>query len=118
MLDLRKVATVLELAAEYVDQNEQAKEAASAEARRARIGSIATAHLAAHGEELPEAARDKLARADDASLEVIEELLGKQAGSAPDVLGVGADLDSPIATTKKQAADAAWDAFGDWITSK
>lgn len=120
MLDLSKVATVLELTAEYVDQNEQAKEAASAETRRTRIGAIATAHLAAHGEELPETTRGKLARADESSLEVIEELLSKQAGaaSAPDALGAGADHENPVASTKKEAADAAWDAFGSWITSK
>lgn len=119
MPDLRKIATVLELTADYVEHNERAKEAASAEARASRIDKIATAHLAAHGEELPEATRGKLARADAASLEVLEELLGKQANvGAPDALGAPADPETPDITSKKQAADAAWNQFGSWITSE
>lgn len=116
MADLNKIAAVLEAAADYYEQNEREKTSASEAARVARIDKIATAHLSAHGEELPDAVRQKLAKTDDASLGVIEELLAKQAGAvAP--LGAGVDPENPVPKTTKEAADDADRRFVDWIVS-
>jgi len=113
--NLVKVAAVLEAFADYYEQNERAKTSAVAEARAARIQKIAVAHLAAQGEELSDVVRQKLAKTDDASLDYVEELLNKQAGTVTP-LGAGAepDLDTKPRTVK-EAADAADERFKAWI---
>jgi hypothetical protein len=115
MANLVKVAAVLEAFADYYEQNEREKTSATEATRAARIQKIAAAHLAAHGEEMTDVARQKLAHTDDASLDVVEELLGKQAGVvAP--LGAGADPDPDTQPrTVKEAADAADERFKAWI---
>lgn len=114
MADLHKVAAVLEAAADYYEQNEREKTSATETARTARLGKIAATHLATHGEELPDVIRQKLAKADDTSLDVIEDLLSKQAGTV-DKLGEGSTPDNPIPKTIKEAADAADERFVSWI---
>lgn len=116
MADLNKVAAVLEAAADYYEQNEREKTSASEAARTARLDKIAAAHLNTHGEELPDTVRQKLAKTDDASLDVIESLLAKQAGTV-DPLGAGASSDNPSPKTVKEAADAADERFVSWIVS-
>lgn len=116
MADLNKVAAVLEAAADYYEQNEREKTSATEAARTARVEKIAAAHLTAHGEEMPDTVRQKLAKTDDASLDVIESLLAKQAGTV-DSLGAGATPENPTPTTTKEAADAADKRFVDWIVS-
>lgn len=119
MANLEKIANVLELMAEYVEQNEREKEAAATSARTARIDKIAAAHLQAHGEELSAEARSKLARTDGATLDVVEELMTKQANAsgAPEALGGPAGPDNPTPTSVKEAADAAGDRFLSWCVS-
>lgn len=116
MADLNKIANVLEAAAEYIEEREREKTSAITSARAARLDKIAAAHLATHGEEMPVAARQKLATTDDATLDVIEDLLAKQAGVvAP--LGGGVDADNESPRTVKEAADAADERFKNWIVS-
>lgn len=116
MIDLAKVANVLDLMSEYVEQNEREKQAATATAHQSRVDKIASAHLAAHGEELPEAARQKLARTDLATLDLVEDLLNKQAG-AVEPLGGPAHGDTTPPTSIKEAASAADHQFLSWIIS-
>lgn len=117
MADLNKLAAVLEAAADYVDENESKKTAAVETARKTRLDKIASAHLAANGEELSDIDRQKLAKADDATLDYIESQLVKQAGTI-DSLGSGASPEpDSIPKTAKEAADAADDRFLSWITS-
>lgn len=117
MADLAKIAAVFDAMAEYVDANEREKTAVVENARKSRIDKIAAAHVATHGEEMPEAVRQKLAKADDAALEYVEDLLSKQ-GGVIEPLGAGAlpELDTNHKTVK-EAADAADDRFLSWITS-
>jgi hypothetical protein len=113
--DLTKLAAVFDAMADYVDQIEGEKTSSIESARQARINKIATAHAAAHGEELPEATRKKLASSDEA-LDYVEDLLSKQAGVvAP--LGAGVLSDTESTKTIKEAADAADDRFVSWIVS-
>ena len=117
MIDLVKVANVLDLMSEYVEQNEREKQAATDGARQSRLDKIATAHLAAHGEELPDTARQKLAKTDMATLSLVEDLLNKQA-SIVEPLG-GHVSDDPVPhTSTKEAADAADQRFLGWITGQ
>lgn len=115
MANLVKVAAVLDAFADYYEQNEREKTSAIADARAARIQKIAATHLATHGEEMPEIARAKLAKTDDASLDYVEELLNKQAGTVTP-LGAGAESDPETTPrTVKEAASAADDRFLGWI---
>lgn len=115
MANLVKVAAVLEAFADYYEQNEREKTSAVEASRVARVQKIAAAHLTTHGEEMSDVVRAKLAKTDDASLDYIEDVLAKQAGTvAP--LGAGADPDTDTQPrTVKEAADAASERFGAWI---
>lgn len=110
MADLLKVAAVLDAAADYYEQNERARTAAVDAARTSRIDKIAALHVATHGEEMPDVARQKLAKTDDASLDYVEELLTKQAGIVTP-LGAGVVPDESTPKTVKEAADAADERF-------
>lgn len=116
MANLMKVAAVLDAAADYYEQNEREKVASVDAARAARIDKIASVHVETHGEELPDTVRKKLAMADDTSLEVIEGLLAKQAGTITS-LGAGATPDDLSPKTIKEAADDADQRFVSWIVS-
>lgn len=116
MTDLIKIANVLEAMAEYVEENERKQASAQTAARKSRLDKLATTHLQAHGEELSDSVRQKLSSTDDATLDVIEDLLTKQAGVVTP-LGAGATDDAPEPKTVKEAADAASDKFLAWINS-
>lgn len=115
MANLEKIANVLELTAEYVEQVEREKQAAADGARKARLDKIAAAHLAAHGEEMAETARQKLAKTDAATLDVVEELLQKQAGAVESMGGPARDEDLNTKQASKPDADQA---FLNWIVSE
>jgi hypothetical protein len=113
--DLNKVAAVLEAAADYYEQNEREKTSATEAVRTSRLDKIATMHVATHGEELPDLVRQKLAKTDDAALDIVEELLAKQAGTVTP-LGAGATPDTDNQPKSvKEAADQADQRFVDWI---
>lgn len=116
MANLEKIANVLDLAAEYVETVEREKQASVDSARKARLDKIAAAHLVAHGEEMPESARQKLAHTDPGTLDLVEDLLKKQ-GGVVEALGGPAHDESPVPKTIKEAADAADQRFLSWITS-
>jgi ABC-type Zn uptake system ZnuABC Zn-binding protein ZnuA len=116
VVDPTKLAAVFDAMADYVDQVESEKTSSVEAARQARIDKIAAAHAAAHGEELPEATRKKLA-SNDAALDYVEDLLTKQAGVVTP-LGAGASPDSdPQPRTVKEAADAADERFLNFLIS-
>lgn len=116
MADPKKLAAVFDAMADYVDENETQKTSAIEVARKSRLDKIASAHLAANGEEMSDIERQKLARANDAALDYIEGQFAKQAGTL-DSLGAGTspEPDSQPRTTK-EAGEAADDRFLSWIT--
>lgn len=117
MADLNKIAAVLDAMADYVEQQEREKRSAVQKARNKRIDKIAAAHVATHGEELPDDVRNKLAKADSDTLDYVEDLLTKQAGVVtPLGAGDSGDSDAP-AKTVKEAADSADERFVSWIVS-
>lgn len=117
MVDNVKLAAVFDAMADYIDEVETAKTSSVESARQARIDKIATAHAIAHGEELSDVTRKKLASS-DAALDYVEDLLSKQAGVVTP-LGAGASSDADDQPkTIKQAADAADERFVSWIVSQ
>ena len=117
MVDHAKLAAVFDAMADYVDQVESEKTSSVAAARQVRLDKIAATHVATHGEELPDIVRQKLAKADDASLDVVEDLLSKQAGIVTP-LGAGASTETDHQPqTVKEAADAADERFLKFIIS-
>lgn len=116
MVDPTKLAAVFDAMADYVDQVEGEKISTIESARQARIDKIATAHAVAHGEELSETTRKKLA-SNDAALDYVEDLLSKQAGVVSS-LGAGTVPDDDgLPENVKHASDTAGERFVNWIVS-
>jgi hypothetical protein len=116
MADPMKLAAVFEAMADYIDENETQKTSAIETARKSRLDKIASAHLAANGEEMSDVERQKLARVDDAALVYIENQFAKQANTL-DSLGAGTSPDTDVQPrTIKEAGEAADDRFLSWIT--
>jgi hypothetical protein len=116
VVDPTKLAAVFDAMADYVDHVEGEKISTIENARQARLDKIATAHAAAHGEELSEATRKKLASSDEA-LDYVEDLLSKQAGVVSTLgAGIVPNADEPPKSVK-QASDAADERFVNWIVT-
>jgi len=116
-MNLRKVANVFDAVANYVDAVEREKEAAAASVRMARVDKVASAHATAHGEEIPDEIRQKLAGTDPSVLAYVEGVLAKQAGVVDSLGSPANNADDDQPTTVKQAADAADQQFLNWLVS-
>lgn len=117
MADLTKLAAVFDAMADYVDARETEKTAVIENTRKARLDKIAMAHLASHGEPMSDVDRAKLAQANDAALDYIEDTLSKQA-SVVDSLGAGASPEADSQPTNvKEASVAADERFLSWVNS-
>lgn len=117
---LLKVATVLEETAKVLDQNESEKIAAVKVARDAVLKSVADKYSEATGEDLPEEVFSKLSSSGEDVLSTVKHLLEKTAGSAGRVESLGQSGEKSAQkqpTTKKEAAEAAWERFGNFINS-
>ncbi len=115
-MNLRKVASVFDAVATYVDAIESEKLAAAESARKARVDKVASAHVSAHGEAIPDDIRRKLADADPSVLTYVEGVLQKQSGVV-EALGAPVDLETNEPRGVKQASDDAWARFGTFILS-
>ena len=115
-MNLRKVAVVFDKMADFVEAVEGEKLAAAESARRARVDKVASAHMTAHGEDIPDDIRRKLASTDPSVLSYVEGLLHKQAATV-EPLGAPADIEDTVPSNTKQAADDAFERFGKWILS-
>lgn len=116
---LRKVATVLDEAAKVIDGHEAEKTAAIKASREAALKSVADKYASATGEEIPSEVMSKLSSSDADVLSSVQQLLEKTAGST-DVESLGRSGEKTaqrVPTTKKEAAEAAWDRFGRFINS-
>jgi hypothetical protein len=115
-MDSRKIATVLEAAANYVEAVEREKAASADAVKAAVVSKLAAAHATAHGDELPDEVRAKLAGVDPAVLSYVESVLQKAAATA-DSLGIPVNTDDNQPSTVKEAADAADKRFETWLLS-
>lgn len=115
-MNLRKVATVFDWMASYVDAVEGEKLAAAESVRQARVDKVASAHVSAHGEDIPAEIRQKLASTDPSVLAYVENLLHKQAETV-EPLGNAVNPDNNDPPNTKRASDDAHERFGQWILS-
>jgi len=117
---LLKVAAVLEETAKVIDGHETEKAAAVKVARDAAMKSVADKYTEATGEEIPEEVFSKLSSSGEDVLATVQKLLEKTAGSTGGVESLGRSGEKSAhkqPTTKKEAADAAWERFGNFINS-
>lgn len=116
---LLKVAAVLEETAKVIDSHEAEKTAAVKSAREAALKSVADKYAEATGEEIPAEVFDKLSSSGEDVLATVKQLLEKTAGSTGvESLGRSSEKSAQKQpTNKKEAADAAWERFGNYINS-
>ena len=113
---LLKVAEVLEESAKVLDAHEAEKTAAVNNAREAAAKAVAAKYAETTGEELPEDVLTKLASSDSDVLSTVQKLIEKTGA----VESMGRSSEQPATTVpsnKKEAAQAAWDTFGNFINS-
>lgn len=117
MLNLEKVANVLDAAADHLDAIEGEKVSSARAAREERIDELASKYADTTGEEMPDSIRAKLASSDKDVVELITSMVEKQAGDLEALGGPSSRNDSNAPTTVKEAADQAEDRFVSWINS-
>jgi hypothetical protein len=117
---LLKVAAVLEETAKVIDGHDVEKAAAVKTARDAAMKSVADKYTEATGEEIPPEVFDKLSSAGEDVVSTVRQLLEKTAGSTGGVESLGRSSEKSAQkqpTTKREAADAAYERFGNFINS-
>lgn len=112
MVDLTKIAAVLDATAAYIEHVEQEKQAQYTQTRNQRVAKIAAAHEATYGETLPADMYKKLAETDDAGLDVVEDLLTRKGGELP---SLGAGQANTKEAAFKDSKDPAGERFARWI---
>ena len=117
MLDLVKVANVLDAAAEHLDAIESEKVSSANAARQATIDTLAAKYAEATGEEMPEAIRKKLASSDKDVVELVNSMVTKQASAVDTLGGPSTRSDNTAPATVEEAVKQAEDRFGEWINS-
>lgn len=114
---LQKVATVLEAAAAHIDAAEAAKIAAVEAEKQTIINTLASKYAEATGEEMPDNVRNKLANADGDVVDLVKSMIEKQASNVDSLGAPSTKKDGNVVLTKKEAAVAAEERFGNWLIS-
>ena len=117
MLNLEKVANVLDAAADHLDAIEAEKVSSATAERQERIDTLAAKYADATGEEMPDGIRAKLANSDKDVVELVNSMVEKQAGEIEALGGPSSLGDNNASTTVKEAADQADEHFLTWINS-
>lgn len=117
MLDLEKVATVLDAAADHFDAIEAEKVSSARAERITQIDEVASKYAEATGEEMPESIRQKLAESPKDVVAFLRSMTEKQAGAVESLGGPSSRNDDPAPKTVKEAAAAADDQFLKWVMS-
>jgi len=115
MLTNDKIASVLEAAANYLDEVEGEKQAAINAERDKLITAIGEKYAAATGEDIPDSVLLKLSSTDNELLGTLEKLAeSKESDSLGEVADIN-DYSAPM--TVKEAAEIADDRFLNWLSS-
>lgn len=117
MLDLVKVADVLDAAADHLEAIDAEKVSSVQAERKTRIDQLASKYAETTGEELPEGVRSKLASSDKDVVALINTMIQKQASTVEVLGGPSSRGDGSEPQTVKEAADQAEDRFLSWIMS-
>lgn len=112
-----KLAAVFDALADHLDAVDAEKTSSARSERQSKIDDLASKYAAATGEELPPEVRSKLAESDETIVALLRGLAEKQAGTVEPLGGPSTRSDEPVSMTKKEAADAAHEKFGNWLTS-
>lgn len=116
-VDKIKLADALDKAADYFDSLEASKVAGARAERQAVVDKIAAQYAESTGEELPQSVRDKLAQSEGDVVAWLEQLTAKHAGKIEELGGPSSRRDNVVPQTVKEAADAAYERFGDWLAN-
>lgn len=115
---LLKTAAVLEAAAAVLDEQEAVKQSAVKVARESVLSALSAEYVRTTGEELPSDVLSKLAASDESVLSAVKQVFAKTAGAVETLGGSGGpDATPKPPSTKKEAADNAWNKFGSFINS-
>lgn len=117
MLDLTKVAAVLDAAADHFDAIEAEKLSSVRAERRSQIDKLAAKYTEATGEEMPASICQKLAASDKDIVELLNGMLEKQASTVETLGGPSSRGDNAEPLTTKEASEKADDRFLGWILS-
>jgi anion-transporting ArsA/GET3 family ATPase len=117
MLDLEKVATVLDAAADHFDAIEAEKASSARAERMLQVDEVASKYAEATGEEMPEDVRQKLADTPKDVVAFLRAMTEKQAGAVESLGGPSSRNDDPAPKTIKEAAAAADQRFLNWVMS-
>lgn len=117
IMDLHKIANVLDAVADYIDAHESEKQAQVDAAKESLIVSIGEKYAAATGEEISDDLLKKMASADVPLLEAVVKVA--ETKKDIDQLTMGEPSDrrdfSAEPENRKEAAEAAEDRFLQWI---
>ena len=118
---LLKVAAVLEEAAKVIDTHTAEKTAAVDRARDEALKSVSAKYTEATGEDMPSEVFAKLSSSGEDVLSTVQQLLEKTAGqhsSSVESLGRSGEKSAHRQpANKREAAEAAWERFGNFINS-
>ena len=117
MLDLTKVANVLDAAADHFDAIEAEKISSANAECQARIDTLASKYADATGEEMPDSIRKKLASSDKDVVALVNSMIEKQAGTVESMGSPSSRGDGAAPLTVKEASEQAEKRFGDWLVS-
>lgn len=117
MLDLEKVAAVLDAAADHLDAINAEKVSNVRAERRNQIEAVAAKYAEATGDVMPESIRQKLAEGSQDVVAFLQTMAEKQAGAVESLGGPSSRDDDPAPRTTKEAAVAADDRFLNWVMS-
>ena len=115
---LLNAADVLEKTAALIDAQEVEKTAAVKNERKAVVKLLSDKYAETTGEALSDEVVEKLAASSDDILTTVQQMIEKTAGAAVESMGRSSQQrDSAVPVSKKEAANAAWDRFGSFLTS-
>lgn len=121
---MRRTADVLEKVAEYIDQEEQARQEVVRQERLKVANDLKEKVASATGEELPQEVIEKIASSDRSVVDAFTKLAERQYNEPPEEMGVARNLgddDNAVPLTKTaqktEAVEQQGQAFVDWIMS-
>jgi hypothetical protein len=117
---LLKVAAVLDETAKVIDEHTAEKTAAVKRAHDEVLKSVSDKYTEATGEEIPPEVFAKLSSSEGGVLDTVKQLLEKTAGSNSGVESLGRSSEKSAQkqpANKQEAKEAAWERFGNYLTT-
>jgi hypothetical protein len=116
-VELSKVASVLEAAADHLEAIETEKLSSQRAEAQTRVDQLAQKYAEATGEEMPESIRRKLGESDAEVFGLLQQVVDKHASHVEALGGPSAQDDEHVPKTVKEAAEDAERRFLEWVTT-